>query len=73
MLFPQLQSDFFIIFLLLFNININIRFILQLITVVEHFNKYRKKVLVLTRKHQKKLLQFKQIQKQASVFFVDNL
>ncbi|XP_012541370.2 mitochondrial ribonuclease P catalytic subunit isoform X2 [Monomorium pharaonis] len=47
--------------------------LLSLINVVEHFNKQRKKILVLTRKHQKKLSVFKQIERHAHVFFLNNL
>jgi len=48
-------------------------FILQLYNVVEYFSKQRKKVLILTRKHQKKLPVFKHIGRHALVFLVDNL
>jgi len=73
-LFRKLQSDFSIIFLLLFNIIIiNTRFILQLINIVEYFKKCGKKILVLTRKHQKKLSVFKHVERNAFVFLVDNL
>ncbi|KYQ52607.1 Mitochondrial ribonuclease P protein 3 [Trachymyrmex zeteki] len=47
--------------------------LLVLINVVEHFRKCGKKVLVLTRKHQKKLLEFKHVERNAFVFFIDNL
>lgn len=44
-----------------------------LINVIEYFSKRQKKILVLTRKHQKKLPSFKYIEKHAFVFFTDNL
>ncbi|XP_011870761.1 PREDICTED: mitochondrial ribonuclease P protein 3 [Vollenhovia emeryi] len=44
-----------------------------LINVVEHFKKQRKRILVLTRKHQKKLSTFKHVERLASVFLIDNL
>ncbi|XP_032679949.1 mitochondrial ribonuclease P catalytic subunit isoform X2 [Odontomachus brunneus] len=45
----------------------------MLIKVVEYFVKRKKKVLVLTRKHQKKLPALKYIQQNAFVFCTDNL
>ncbi|KYN28464.1 PREDICTED: mitochondrial ribonuclease P protein 3 [Trachymyrmex cornetzi] len=44
-----------------------------LINIVEHFKKRGKKVLVLTRKHQRKLSEFKHIERNAFVFLIDNL
>ncbi|XP_011155896.1 mitochondrial ribonuclease P catalytic subunit [Solenopsis invicta] len=44
-----------------------------LINVVDYFNKQKKKILVLTRKHQKKLFSFKQIERRAHVFLLDDL
>ncbi|KYN34469.1 Mitochondrial ribonuclease P protein 3 [Trachymyrmex septentrionalis] len=47
--------------------------LLTLISVVEHFKNRGKKVLVLTRKHQRKLFEFKRVERNAFVFLVDNL
>ncbi|XP_012227715.1 mitochondrial ribonuclease P catalytic subunit [Linepithema humile] len=44
-----------------------------LIKVVEHFSQHKKKILVVTRKHQKKLPNWKYIQQHALVFFIDNM
>lgn len=43
-----------------------------LIKVIEYFSKRGKKILVLTRKHQKQLPFFKYIEQHALVFFTDN-
>ncbi|KAG5331998.1 MRPP3 ribonuclease, partial [Acromyrmex charruanus] len=47
--------------------------LLLLINVVEHFKNRGKKVLVLTRKHQRKLSEFKRVERNAFVFLIDNL
>ncbi|XP_024886254.1 mitochondrial ribonuclease P catalytic subunit [Temnothorax curvispinosus] len=47
--------------------------LLWLTNVVEYFSKYRKKMLVLTRKHQRKLSVFKQVERHAHVFLIDDL
>ncbi|KAL0125409.1 hypothetical protein PUN28_004499 [Cardiocondyla obscurior] len=47
--------------------------LLWLINIIEHFSKLGKKILVFTRKHQKKLSVFKQVERKASVFLVDDL
>ncbi|KAG5308414.1 MRPP3 ribonuclease, partial [Acromyrmex insinuator] len=47
--------------------------LLLLINVVEHFKSRGKKVLVLTRKHQRKLSEFKRVERNAFVFLIDNL
>ncbi|XP_072754329.1 mitochondrial ribonuclease P catalytic subunit isoform X2 [Anoplolepis gracilipes] len=44
-----------------------------LVEVIEYFSKCKKKILVLTRKHQKKLPIFKYIEQHALVFLTDNL
>ncbi|KYM97092.1 PREDICTED: mitochondrial ribonuclease P protein 3 [Cyphomyrmex costatus] len=47
--------------------------LMLLLNVVEHFKKCGKKILVLTRKHQKKLSEFKRVERNAYVFLIDNL
>jgi len=47
--------------------------LLLLIKVIKYFHKFGKKILVLTRKHQKKLSAFKHIERHAFVFLTDNL
>lgn len=47
--------------------------LLTLTNVVDHFKKCGKKILVLTRKHQRKLSAFRHIERNTFVFVVDNL